>query len=261
MSTTSIWRDVLTGFGYDLDFKTGEEVRGENPSSKLYRQRNRRNTATIRVSRQLEIYNKRINEFQDLKEKRARVEIGERGWPRSRWYVEHQKYGRNFDPIFAQLKGKLDFASTPQGEKELNPIVVDNVNGVKCRALLDTGVESSYISATLVNLLGIKPVLKQTRQIDRMLSTAHKRIEIYNVEVNSIKDDFKLEIDVSKGTLGDYEHLCSLDLLVLEDRNKQEEDLSVYGAFKIKEEDRDLLRFDKEEWKEGHAGLRAYFSV
>eukprot|EP00795_Rhopilema_esculentum_P010297 gene10297-18996_t len=224
MSTISIWRDVLTGFGYDLDFKTGEEVRGENPSSKLYRQRNRRNTATIRVSRQLEIYNKRINEFQDLKIS-----------------VQELKLEKGDGPVH------------PQGEKELNPIVVDNVNGVKCRALLDTGVESSYISATLVNLLGIKPVLKQTRQIDRMLSTAHKRIEIYNVEVNSIKDDFKLEIDVSKGTLGDYEHLCSLDLLVLEDRNKQEEDLSVYGAFKIKEEDRDLLRFDKEERKEGHA--------
>ena len=68
--------------------------------------------------------------------------------------------------------------------------VVDNVYGVKCRALLDTSAESSYISATLVNLLGIKPVLKQSRQIDMMLSTVHKRIETYNVEVNSIKGNF-----------------------------------------------------------------------
>eukprot|EP00795_Rhopilema_esculentum_P010285 gene10285-18982_t len=94
---------------------------------------------------------------------------------------------------------KAEQSLLAKGERGLMyPIVVDNVNGVKCRALLDTGVESSYISATLVNLLGIKPVLKQTRQIDRMLSTAYKRIEIYNVEVNSINSDLKLEIDVTE---------------------------------------------------------------
>ena len=78
------------------------------------------------------------------------------------------------------------------------PIVIVSVNGVKCRALLDTGAGSSYISDKLVNILGKRPVLKQNRQIDMMLSTVNRQIEIYNVEVQNLKGDFKLEIDVSK---------------------------------------------------------------
>eukprot|EP00795_Rhopilema_esculentum_P004345 gene4345-20561_t len=78
------------------------------------------------------------------------------------------------------------------------PIVIVSVNGVKCRALLDTGAGSSYISDKLVNILGKRPVSKQNRQIDMMLSTVNRQIEIYNVEVQNLKGDFKLEIDVSK---------------------------------------------------------------
>ena len=68
---------------------------------------------------------------------------------------------------------------------------------------VETGTEvvslcSSYISDKLVNILGKRPVLTKNRQIDMMLSTVNRQIEIYNVEVENLKGDFKLAIDVSK---------------------------------------------------------------
>ena len=50
------------------------------------------------------------------------------------------------------------------------PVVVVKVNGVTYRALLDTGVGSSYISSKLVDILKIKPVTREYRQIGMMMA-------------------------------------------------------------------------------------------
>ena len=78
------------------------------------------------------------------------------------------------------------------------PVVVVKVNGVTCRALLDTGAGSSYISSKLVDILKIKPVTMEYRQIDMMMASANKRIDIYSVEVKNLRGEFKLGISVSK---------------------------------------------------------------
>ena len=52
------------------------------------------------------------------------------------------------------------------GENVRHPVVVVKVNGVKCRALLDTGATGTYISALLVDLLKVKPARTLTRGID-----------------------------------------------------------------------------------------------
>ena len=41
------------------------------------------------------------------------------------------------------------------------PVAIIKVNGVKCRALLDTGSISSYISESFIDLLKINPVKKE----------------------------------------------------------------------------------------------------
>ncbi len=87
-------------------------------------------------------------------------------------------------------------ASEEQGV--IYPVVIVKVNGIKCRALLDTGAGSSYISAFLVNLLGKKPTTREYRQIDMMMTTTTKKIEVYHVKVMNLKGDFKLNVDVSK---------------------------------------------------------------
>ena len=43
-------------------------------------------------------------------------------------------------------------------EQVIYPVVVVDVNGVKCRALLDTGVGSSYASSAILDHLGIRPI-------------------------------------------------------------------------------------------------------
>ena len=72
------------------------------------------------------------------------------------------------------------------------------MNGITCRALLDTGAGSSYISSKLFDILKIKLVIREYRQIDMMMASANKRIDIYNVEVKSLRGDFKLGVSVSK---------------------------------------------------------------
>eukprot|EP00794_Sanderia_malayensis_P000965 gene965-biopygen216 len=78
------------------------------------------------------------------------------------------------------------------------PVVVVKVNGITCRALLDTGAGSSYISSKLIDILKIKPVAREHRKIDMMMASANRKIDIYNVEVKSLKEDFKLGVSVSK---------------------------------------------------------------
>ncbi len=53
---------------------------------------------------------------------------------------------------------KCLFATGEQGV--VYPVVVVEVNGIKCRALLDTDAGSSYISGKLIELLKIKPVTR-----------------------------------------------------------------------------------------------------
>ena len=58
------------------------------------------------------------------------------------------------------------------------PVVVVMVDGVKCRALLDTGAGSSYISAGLVKLLGKKPNKTEYKRIEMMLCSTSQKIEV-----------------------------------------------------------------------------------
>ena len=78
------------------------------------------------------------------------------------------------------------------------PVVLVNVNGIKTRALLDTGTGSSYASAKLINALHMKPAETQTKQIEVMRGLMTTNVEIYNVSVTSINDDFKMSVTVSK---------------------------------------------------------------
>ena len=78
------------------------------------------------------------------------------------------------------------------------PVLVVKVQGVKCRALLDTGAGSSYASAALLNLLQVRPYLRQVRQIEMMLGAVTKQVEIFKVQVSSTSGDFCLNTEVTK---------------------------------------------------------------
>ena len=74
-------------------------------------------------------------------------------------------------------------SSTDQGDVT-HSVVVILVDGVKCRALLDTGAGSSYVSAGLMNILRKKTIRKETKHIE-MISTT-KYIEVFKVQIENI---------------------------------------------------------------------------
>ncbi|XP_028418013.1 uncharacterized protein LOC114543407 [Dendronephthya gigantea] len=73
------------------------------------------------------------------------------------------------------------------------PVVVAVVNGIKCRALLDTRAGSSYISADLVKLLRKQLSRTEYRHIDMMMSSTIQRIEIYDVIVADVRGKFEMK--------------------------------------------------------------------
>eukprot|EP00794_Sanderia_malayensis_P007573 gene7573-biopygen6100 len=78
------------------------------------------------------------------------------------------------------------------------PVVLVKVNGVTCRALLDTGAGSSYASTTLLDHIAKKPVRKEKRRIEMMMQSVTQTIEVYKVKIASMNEEFMLETTVSK---------------------------------------------------------------
>ena len=84
------------------------------------------------------------------------------------------------------------------------PVLVIKVNGVKCRALIDSGSGSSYISAKLVNILKAKPVESQMKQVEMLMYSKRVHMETYKLDVESLdgKHEMKVKfIKVDKGEL------------------------------------------------------------
>ena len=83
------------------------------------------------------------------------------------------------------------------------PVVVVEVNGIRCRALLDTGAGSSYASAALLDRIKTRPVRKEVRRIKMMMQTTRQVIEVHDqVNVMSISGKFNLKAEVTKVNRG-----------------------------------------------------------
>ena len=76
------------------------------------------------------------------------------------------------------------------------PVVTVKVNGVTCRALVDSGAGSSHASAKLVSLLNQKPVDVKMKQIDMLMSSNLELLETYETEIQSIDGNFSMQVDL-----------------------------------------------------------------
>lgn len=74
------------------------------------------------------------------------------------------------------------WTTTHEGERVCHPIVLVKVNGIVCRALLDTGATASYASGFLLDLLKLVPTCITTRQIQTVTGIITKEIEIFDVK-------------------------------------------------------------------------------
>ena len=57
------------------------------------------------------------------------------------------------------------------------PVAIIKVNGVKCRALLDTGPGSSYISESFIDLLKINSVRREYKTLETLTNSTTKKVK------------------------------------------------------------------------------------
>ena len=84
------------------------------------------------------------------------------------------------------------------------PVVNVNVEGIECRALLDTGAGSSYASAALLDRLPKRSQSKEVRKIEMMLGSSTREVCLSKINVESVNGKEKLEVEVTRverGTL------------------------------------------------------------
>ena len=72
-----------------------------------------------------------------------------------------------------------------------------SVGGIQCRALLDSGADSSYASAALLDRLEKQPVRKEFKRIEVMMQATNREIEIH-VVIESLSENFQLKTEVTK---------------------------------------------------------------
>lgn len=89
-----------------------------------------------------------------------------------------------------------------------------DVEGLKCRALLDTGAGSSYASAALLDRLPKCNHRNEVRCVEMMLGTVTKEMEISVVEVEALDGKFKMNVNVTKIDKG--------ELVMIDNPNYQE---------------------------------------
>ena len=78
------------------------------------------------------------------------------------------------------------------------PTILVQVNGITCRALLDTGAGSSYASATLTERINQQPIRKDYKRLEMMLHTTTKTIDIFQVQISSLDGSFIINTEVNK---------------------------------------------------------------
>lgn len=79
----------------------------------------------------------------------------------------------------------------------IHPVVVVQVEGIKCRALLDTGSSSNYMSSTLVKLINKSPVRQEHKSIETLLGITNRKVDVYDVEISDTSKKFSMRSEVN----------------------------------------------------------------
>ena len=88
--------------------------------------------------------------------------------------------------------------ATQDREKNCHPIVLVKVNGVTCRALLDTGATISYASGYVLNRLKLRPTRMHTCRIQTIVGVVTKRSEIFNLQASNMEEKYAISLSVTR---------------------------------------------------------------
>ena len=77
-------------------------------------------------------------------------------------------------------------------------IVVTEVDGVKCRALINTRSGSSYVSSSLIIRLNKKPVRKESIRIETLMHLVLQKTAISELQIRDTNHEFRLKTESNK---------------------------------------------------------------
>ena len=111
--------------------------------------------------------------------------------------------------LFATPRVKIGPPTAPTNDKLLNtatnankpvvyPVVIVDVNGVKCHALVDPGAGSSYASSKLLDTIKAQLKKKEIRRVEMLFGTSTKLVGIYNLRLNDTSNKFHIETEVTR---------------------------------------------------------------
>ena len=86
---------------------------------------------------------------------------------------------------------------------DIFPVVVVKVNGITCRALINSGAGSSYASAKLIKMLNIKPSEIKRQHIDMLMSTRTSQMEFYDAKVSAVDESYEMNVKLTKVEKGE----------------------------------------------------------
>ena len=78
-----------------------------------------------------------------------------------------------------------------------NAFPVD-VNDQKFHALLDSGASQSYVSSTLIDLIGARVVRSATRRVATLLGVTATKLQEYDLCLRTVKGNFVLNTRVTR---------------------------------------------------------------
>lgn len=96
--------------------------------------------------------------------------------------------------------GGSTLTATATGNKErvVFLIVKVKVEGILCRALLDTGAGSSYASAALLDKIPKRTRTREVRRIEMMLGSTTRQVELSSITVQAVDGGTEIKVDVTK---------------------------------------------------------------
>ena len=95
-------------------------------------------------------------------------------------------------------KTKDELLKATNESNVIYPVAIVKVEGIKCRALLDTGAGSSYASSTLLQLIKKKPIRQDYKRIEMMMQSTTRVMDIYNLQITDLDEHFSSNSEVSK---------------------------------------------------------------
>ena len=75
------------------------------------------------------------------------------------------------------------FLGVSSSTNVIHIVVIVQVGGFKCRALLDTGTGSSYVSVALLDQIPIRCSNKEVMKIVMMLQTTTREVELSTIQI------------------------------------------------------------------------------